>query len=120
MLKSIYFDRLNNTVFKNLIISLLLFICVNAKTKEKIKNNENQQPECVYIDPIAEMKRWDEFDFSKCQIINYKPLNNESESSDIYYFGEKHYSYNAYVSNMIGARRDLSYIKTHERYFKNI
>lgn len=105
--------------FTKFIITILLFLCVKAKIKEEIENNNDntnhQLPNCKYINPAKQMKQWDEFDFSKCKILNFEPKNNKDEE-EIYRFGEKYYSYNLYVSDMIGSRRNLSHIKPHERF----
>lgn len=98
----------------------VLLIRTNAEVKITNKaesdNNETQLPECKYIDPATEMKRWDEYDFSKCQIINFKPPKSDINADERFYAGEKHYSYNSYVSDMIGARRDLTNFDTNQRY----
>lgn len=74
------------------------------------KINENQEiklPECPFIHPIQEMERWDNFDWSSCNISQIIPTDNTSAEYDRFTFGQKSFSFNILVSDKIGPRRNL-------------
>lgn len=91
-------------------------IGMRAGNEADVKEEQREEPEeCPYIDPLAEMERWNDYDFSTCRIRKMRPTEEEADDYERYMYGEQYYSYNIFASDRIGARRKLNDTETHEK-----
>jgi polypeptide N-acetylgalactosaminyltransferase len=92
----------------------LIFLFTLLSTNNVKANFTDALPECLYIDPIEEQQKWNSFDRFTCKITNFVPLDNTTNDYKRYSYGFENYSYNIYVSDLIGPRRNLSFM-AHEK-----
>uniref|UniRef100_A0AC34F9H6 Glycosyltransferase 2-like domain-containing protein n=1 Tax=Panagrolaimus sp. ES5 TaxID=591445 RepID=A0AC34F9H6_9BILA len=96
----------------NLILIYILFYIKNTDLTNPLL------PECPFIHPIEEQEKWNSVDRSTCNITNFVPSDNTTVEHQRYTYGFDTYSFNIYVSDIIGPRRNLSFM-AHEKC-KNI
>ena len=93
---------------------MLLFFIVFVSVNNAENVSTNDLPECPFIHPVENMEKWNNFNFSSCNITNFTPIDNSSIEHERYSFGFSSYSFNILVSDLIGPRRHLPFM-AHEK-----
>uniref|UniRef100_A0A0N5C859 Glyco_trans_2-like domain-containing protein n=1 Tax=Strongyloides papillosus TaxID=174720 RepID=A0A0N5C859_STREA len=91
--------------------SLFLLSITLAESNNETLENVKSLPECPFIDPMKELKRWAEYDFTNCNITIFEApttLNKSSPEEEKHKWGYTNFGFNVYVSDKIGPKRNIN------------